>query len=397
VPIVSYSLAALTGLLAFPVSVFCLEIAAAIALRRQECLVCSSQDVFQRVAVLVPAHNEGTRLLPTLEDIKAQLRNDDRLLVVADNCSDDTAALATAAGAEVVERNSSDKIGKGYALDWGLRYLAADPREIVIIIDADCRLGDGAIQNLVTTCAKMRRPVQALYLMAPPDGFTISCRVAQFAWRVKNWVRPLGLSALKLPCQLMGTGMAFPWDIIRSAELATGQIVEDLKLGLDLALAGAPPMFLPSAVVTSKFPESVIGTYIQRQRWEYGHIELILTLGARLIFLAIVRRNLALLVMALDMAVPPVTLLGVILIGTSAIAGLAAFVGFSSTALFVSGASLVAFMLALFLAWLSCGRDILPVGSWLSIGSYVIGKLRLYRRLLQHGFVLKWTRTHRGK
>ena len=256
---VSYSLAALAGLLAIVVSMFCLEVAAAIALRREDCWIYSTHDAIQSVAVLVPAHNESTGLLPTIEDIKAQLRDGDRLLVVADNCSDDTAAVAAAAGAEVAERSDFDKIGKGYALDWGLRYLSSDPREIIVIIDADCRLADGAIQKLVTTCAKIRRPVQALYLMYPPDGFTISCRVAQFAWRVKNWVRPLGLSALNLPCQLMGTGMAFPWDIIRSVDLATGRIVEDLKLGLDLALAGAPPMFLPSAVVTSEFPESVIG------------------------------------------------------------------------------------------------------------------------------------------
>jgi cellulose synthase/poly-beta-1,6-N-acetylglucosamine synthase-like glycosyltransferase len=393
---VSYSLAVLAGLLAIPVTVFCLEVAAAIALRPRDCLMQPSNGVCKRVAVLVPAHNESTRLLPTIEDIKVQLRNGDRLLVVADNCSDDTAAVAAEAEAEVVERGDLDKIGKGYALDWGLRYLSANPPEIVVIIDADCRLADGAIQQLARICAKTRRPVQALYLMTAPDHCTISCQVAQFAWRVKNWVRPLGLSRFGLPCQLMGTGMAFPWDIIHSADLATGQIVEDLKLGLDLALAGAPPMFFPSAVVTSEFPASVRGTDSQRQRWEYGHIELILTLGARFIFLAIARRNLALLALALDMAIPPVTVLGLLVIGMAAIAGLSVCFGSSPVALFVSGVSLVALVLAVLLSWLRYGHDVLPLGSSLLIGPYVVGKLRLYRQFLQRGFVLKWKRTDRG-
>ena len=90
--------------------------------------------------------------------------------------------------------------------------------------------------------------MQALNLqIAPRTNSPIDFRVAEFAFRVKNWVRPLGLRALNLPCQLMGTGMAFPWAVIRSANLASGLAVEDLKLGLDLARAGHPPLFCPSA------------------------------------------------------------------------------------------------------------------------------------------------------
>ena len=101
--------------------------------------------------------------------------------------------------------------------------------------------------------------------MTAPDQSTINYQMAEFAWRVKNWVRPLGLSALGLPCQLMGTGMAFPWAVIRSAKLASGQIVEDLNLGLDLAMAGSPPIFCPSAQVTSRFPISAAAAERQRQ------------------------------------------------------------------------------------------------------------------------------------
>ena len=101
----SYALAALAGLLAIPVAMFCLEISAAIALPRRERPARAGNEPRRRIAVLVPAHNESTGLRPTIDDIRAQLHAGDRLLVVADNCSDDTAAVAAAAGAEVVARH----------------------------------------------------------------------------------------------------------------------------------------------------------------------------------------------------------------------------------------------------------------------------------------------------
>jgi cellulose synthase/poly-beta-1,6-N-acetylglucosamine synthase-like glycosyltransferase len=75
------------------------------------------------VAVLIPAHNESAGIKFTIEDIKQQLGSRDRLVVVADNCTDDTAAVAAASGAEVSIRNDTTKIGKGYALDWGIDHL----------------------------------------------------------------------------------------------------------------------------------------------------------------------------------------------------------------------------------------------------------------------------------
>ena len=274
---VSYFLVTLAILLAIPVAMLLLEIVAALTLPAQKIALHAKNTIRQRVAVLVPAHNESTGILLTLEDVKPQLQPGDRLLVVADNCVDDTAAVAAAAGAETIDRDEPTKKGKGYALDFGLKHLSLDPPQIVIVIDADCRVEEGAIDRLATACATTHRPVQALDLMIAPDDSPINYRVAEFAWRVKNWVRPLGLNALNLPCQLMGTGMAFPWEVIRSANLASGSIVEDLKLGLELTQAGSPPLFCPSACVKSHFPLSIEGAKSQRKRWEEGHISMILT------------------------------------------------------------------------------------------------------------------------
>jgi glycosyltransferase involved in cell wall biosynthesis len=101
-----------------------------------------------------PHTTKSRGILETLEDIKAQLIAGDRLVVIADNCSDDTAALAATVGADVVERHDPTRIGKGYALDFGLRHLSADPPQIVIIIDADSRMSPSAIDRLTMACAR---------------------------------------------------------------------------------------------------------------------------------------------------------------------------------------------------------------------------------------------------
>ena len=395
--VVSCLLAIVAGFLATSVAVYFLEIIAAVALSRWQSPPLPNKGLRQPIAVLVPAHNEGTGLLPTLANIQRQLRPGDRLLVVADNCSDDTAAVARGNGAEVVERNDPTKLGKGFALDCGVRHLGSNPPEIVIIVDADCKLADGALDHLAHACATTGRPVQALYLMTAPIDSQINHQVAEFSWRVKNWLRPLGLRALGLPCQLMGTGMAFPWGVIRSADLANGQIVEDLKLGLDLAIAGHPPVFCPAARVTSEFASSAMGAGTQRKRWEQGHLEMIFKTAPRLLATAIVRRDRNLLAVALDLAVPPLSLLGMLVLGIFGLSLWPAISGYSFVALAIGTTSLTAFVIATVVAWLRCGRDVVPPSALLLIPSYAFRKLKLYRQFFSGKIDSNWIRTDRTK
>jgi len=106
----------------------------------------------------------------SLASIVPQLAAGDQLLVVADNCTDDTAVIAAAAGAKVIERKDQERHGKGYALDFGTRWFEHKPPEVLIVIDADCKVSAGTIDRLAATCGHTGRPVQALYLMRTPVG-----------------------------------------------------------------------------------------------------------------------------------------------------------------------------------------------------------------------------------
>lgn len=369
-------LVAICCFLAIPVLMLTIEVLAALDVREE-----SDPEPSERrlpVAVLVPAHNEASVIGDTLNSIGPQLRAGDRLLVVADNCDDDTAALAGAAGAIVLERRDPGHWGKGYAIDHGIRYLARhDPPEVVILVDADCRLSTGAIDILATQAQEQNRPVQALYRMQVASGRSGLSEISAFAWLMKNEVRPLGLKRLGFPCQLMGTGMAFPWGVIRQAHLAHGHLVEDMKLGIDLALSGYPPVFCPAATVISTFPSKQRALMSQRTRWEHGHLATILAETPLLLKAAWLHRDCGLLTMALDLAVPPLSILVMCL--TTMLGVCLGLVPWGITEpLWITMITCGVFVSAVTIAWYRWGRNTLSPSTLWAIPGYIFRKIPLY-------------------
>lgn len=348
-----------------------------------------------RFAVLMPAHDEAAGIAPPIRAVLAQLRARDRLLVVADNCSDDTASVARALGAEVTERFDATRRGKGFALDHGVRRLAADPPDAVIVVDADCVIGPNALERLVEASLRLGRPVQALYLMRTPASSPLSTRIAAFAWAVRNQLRPAGADAMGWPCQLMGTGMVFPWELLRAAPLASGNLVEDLQLGLDLASKGRPPKFCADVSVSSEFPSDAAGMRAQRTRWEHGHLSIMGGALPRHVWRAVRTRNGPLLAMALDLAVPPlaalVLLLGVLLASCATLW----LAGGSFWPFAVAGLSMTLLTAGVLVAWAGHARHLISGGELLALPWYVIRKIPLYVQLFTRRQV-EWVRTKRN-
>ncbi len=373
---------ALCALAALPVLVLLAQVLLAHGVRRTRATAPPRTDE-ATVAVLIPAHNEAVGIEATLRCLQAQLQTGDRVLVVADNCSDDTAAVARQAGAEVIERSDTLRRGKGFALDFGVRHLSARPPAMVLIVDADCLLDAGAIDTLASLCHRSGRPVQALYEMNAPAGSGLRARVSAFAWRVRNRVRPLGWWAVGAPCQLMGTGMAFPWTLLRDAPLASGHIAEDVQLGADLALRGQPPLFAPQARVTSQFPATDDAAASQRRRWEHGNLALMFAHGPRLIAAGLGRADVRLLAMAADLMVPPLALLVQLQLGLALLGAFAWWLGASAAPLLVSAGALGLLVLSILAAWRLAGRDIIALSELLfTAPAYALRKLPMYAAFL---------------
>lgn len=346
-----------------------------------------------RFVVLMPAHNEASGIAVNIAAIQAQLSSQDQLLVIADNCTDDTAQVAQAAGATVIARANSELRGKGYALDFGVRALEDDPPEVVIVIDADCRVHPNTLAHLAQACVNTKRPNQALNLMRSLPGAGLKVRIAEFAWNLKNHTRPLGFMRLGLPCQLMGTGMGFPWETIKSAQLASGHIVEDLKLGLELAAVGSPPKFCTQGLVTSMFPTSSEGMLAQRTRWEHGHLDVAVKLGPPMLWRALKSSRLGMAAMVIDMCVPPLAALVMLILVTALIASVLAVMGHAA-ALKVVAVGVTCLCAAVMLSWCRFGRAIVSLHDLMSVPVYIAAKVPLYLKAITKRQV-EWVRTKR--
>jgi Glycosyl transferase family group 2 len=118
-----------------------------------------------------------------------------------------------------------------------------DPPDVVVFLDADCRVASDTVRLLAAAAMETQRPVQGLNLCDPDPSGSVLQLVSGLAFRFKNLARTLGLVRLTGMFHLTGTGMALPWKLVEQAKLAHGNVVEDMQVGIDFALAGHPPLF----------------------------------------------------------------------------------------------------------------------------------------------------------
>lgn len=351
----------------------------------------------QSAAILIPAHNEESIISHTLKNLQNQLNNTDQVIVIADNCQDKTAQIVRDFGFTAIERKNENEKGKGYALAFGIEYLKQQKNqpEIVVIVDADCLLADEALAILKHEVIKRGRPVQACYLMLSGEVTRLGVKVSEFAFMVKNKIRLRGLSRLGMPVPLTGTGMAFPWQAIANAKLATGDIVEDMRLGVELAEHGMGATYCDAAQVYSYFPTSEEAERTQRERWEHGHLSTLSQFAPRLLKRAITKPSIDALGMMIDLAIPPLSLL-VIIITAACGFFLAWAILFSDWIyLTVSSLYLAGLLVTILITWFFHGRTILSFRVLLYIPVYIVSKIVIYI-----GYVIrkqtKWIRTDRN-
>lgn len=391
IEILAWLLAALPGL---ALAVFSLEVAIGLAGDRPS--PAGSAGTASSAAVLIPAHNEAAGIAATVAALERMVPPGTRILVVADNCSDDTAARARAAGAEVAERFDPDLRGKGYALAFGRDVLANSPSgEVpgtVVVVDADCELAPGSLERLcaVTACGV---PAQAANLLLPDRDAPALVQISSFALLVKNLVRSRGLGRIGGCALLTGTGMAFPWPVFAAAPLASGDIAEDLGLGIALVRRGVVTRLVTTAMVRSR-AASLADSAAQRRRWEHGFLANALRHALPTLLGGLMRGSRPMIALGLHLLVPPLALL--FLIAGAALALLAA-IGAIWGAWAPAAALLAAMVVALVLtavAWMRYGRETVALAALVQAPLYVAWKIPNYLR-----FVLKretrWQRARR--
>ena len=285
-----------------------------------------SRPAGQRLLVLVPAHDEEALVARCVLSLLEQSypRRLYQVFVVADNCSDGTAAAARAAGATVLERRDEEARGKGRALRWAIDHVLASERtaDAIVVVDADSVAERDLLAGLAEQLAAGAEAVQAEYLILVEDD-TPRARLLEAAFLLFHRVRLGGRAALGLPVNLVGNGMLFSRHLLESLPWNAFTGVEDLEYSINLRLAGFRPRYAPAAVVRGPIPEGYSSMRGQRMRWEGGRFHVV---RSRLpsLFGHALSRDARLFDAALDLAVPPLGLLLMALLAGTLCSGILA-------------------------------------------------------------------------
>ena len=380
------------GIVIIPCFVFFIESFAAFVSSQSNLDLADAEQ--PKTTVLIPAHNEAEQIKEVLEVLLKQITTQDRVVVIADNCHDNTAELARSTGVTVLERENLTHRGKGYALDYAIGQIKDNPPEVLVILDGDCIIETNTIKNITCKAIATGRPVQATYLMEQPEKPSLKDNISMFSIKVKNLVRLLGLNRLGLHCLLTGSGMAFPWSLISQVSLAGSKTTDDMQLTVDLALAGSNPVFCENALVVGRLMKDQ-DAQSQRSRWEHGHLEMILVEVPRLLQAFLKTGRFAALGLALDISIPPLSLLIMVWLISMIVTWLAVIFGGVSTipAILVSIAG--GFLITgASLAWIKFGRSDLPWRNLIAIPFYLLSKIPIYLKFLVKP-QSRWLKTER--
>lgn len=290
-----------------------------------------------RFRIVVPAHDEERGIAQTLWN----LRHLDyplhryQVVVVADNCTDGTAEVARGGGATVLERHDPSLRGKGHALAFAFRHLLAEPAtawDAAVVVDADSSVSPNLLRAISNRLAAGAPSVQAAYLPAPSAGKSLSL-ITEVAFTAFHVVRSTARERLGLSAGLRGNGMAFARPLLEQVPHDAFSRTEDLEFGIRLGLRGVRVAFAGEATVFGEMPERGDVAAVQRQRWMGGRMEIARAHLPALLAQALRRRSPVLADLAVDLLVPPLTLLAALILAGSAVAGAVALLGGSAALL----------------------------------------------------------------
>ena len=259
----------------------------------------------RRFRFIVPAHNESAGIASTVVSLLAVDYPSElfEVVVVADNCEDDTAEQARAAGAVVLERNDKERRGKGYALLLAFSNLPAEV-DSVVVVDADTLVSPNILHAFAARRDLGAVALQADYAVRNPNA-AWRTRLIAIAFGAFHIVRSRARERLGLSCGLRGNGMCFSAAILSEVPHEAFSIVEDVEYGLRLGEAGHRVHYADEAHVYGEMVSTAAAASSQRRRWEEGRKELVRRNGRRLLLAGLAKQNRVLFDLALDLLLPP--------------------------------------------------------------------------------------------
>ncbi|WP_145047997.1 glycosyltransferase family 2 protein [Paenibacillus xylanexedens] len=225
-------------------------------------------------AVLVAAHNEEQVIGALMENLKELDYPEDLydVFVICDNCTDGTAQIVRDHGLNACVRTNADLRGKGYAIEWMLKYLWKLPRQYdaVVMFDADNLVDRNFLLEMNNELCNGARVIQGYIDTKNPEDSWITAAYGVSYWYI-NRLWQLSRYNLNMANFLGGTGMCFETNLLKEIGWGATSLVEDLEFTMRSVQRNVYPVFNYDAKVFDEKPLTFKASARQRLRWMQGH------------------------------------------------------------------------------------------------------------------------------
>ena len=276
-----------------------------------------------RFVFVVPAHDEERDIAHTLESLKRVDYPPElfEVVVIADNCSDNTADVVRGLSVRCLERVNPDLRGKGYALRFAFNRLLKEDFDAFVIIDADTVVDADFLRVMNERLLAGDKAVQAYYGLSNPDVNPLTY-VLHVGNVMENLLFYAGKARLGVSAILRGNGMCFSREVLEDNPWDSFSVVEDTEYTLRLIRKGIEVPFTAETRVLAKMPENLSQARTQRIRWASGNLRLTRRNALKLIREGIVSNNVSLTDMGVSFLVmsKPLLLLLSLMLGGAALA-----------------------------------------------------------------------------
>lgn len=234
-------------------------------------------DKDHKFAAIISARNEEKVIGYLIDSLKEQDYPKDLydIIVVADNCTDNTATIAEEHGAIVYKRFDDKNKGKGFALQFILDILMNDKEknyDAFCVFDADNLVHKDFLKVMNHKLRCGYEICQGYRDMKNPSDTWITGNYSLFYWtqsRFYNQARyNLGLSS-----QINGTGYMVKFDVIRKDGWHTKTMTEDIEFTFSSIAKGKYIAFARDAIIYDEQPLTFKQSWKQRLRWSTGYIQ----------------------------------------------------------------------------------------------------------------------------
>lgn len=254
-------------------------------------------DPFPFVIAIIPAYKEQDSILRTIKSLRDQTRRPDEIIVLADNCTDETVILSLTAGVSVVESLGNNG-GKAGALNALLAEILPilDHEDCILVMDADTVLTEHFIESTVTTLfSESKKPIAGVggIFLADDDEWNLVRQLQsnEYVRYQRRLSRRMGRALV-----LTGTGTVFKAGVLLEVQDArksgrlpdlgqtqsvydTSALTEDNELTLSVKELGYRVVSPKDCTVKTAMMPNLRSLFKQRRRWQRGALENLLAHG----------------------------------------------------------------------------------------------------------------------